>query len=142
MNSIIHTTDAILAVNASFYSAFRTNNFAEMDKLWAHQAEVFCMHPGARLMVGRDEVLNSWKNILDADTNLDIRFLYPHVCIQGKTAWVTGYEFFFKTTLTATNIFVNEKESWRLALHQAAKCEETREEIEKLFQNKKITALN
>src|SRR5260370_34255916 len=54
----------VLAANQAFYAAFAARDAAAMESLWAHEAELACLHPGWELLLGREEVLRSWRGIL------------------------------------------------------------------------------
>ena len=59
------TDAAVLAANAAFYSAFATRDMTAMSELWAAEAPVACTHPGWPVLLGRDDVLASWRGILE-----------------------------------------------------------------------------
>src|SRR5215469_7466233 len=56
--------DALLAANLDFYRAFATRDMAAMERVWARETPVLCLHPGWALLRGRDAVLESWRQIL------------------------------------------------------------------------------
>jgi hypothetical protein len=90
-----------------------------MSKLWAARTPVVCLHPGSTAIVGRDAVLESWKQILRGST--DMRCDDPSVQLLGEAAVVTCYEGNGSKPahLAATNVFVLEEGEWRMVLHQA-----------------------
>jgi hypothetical protein len=49
--------DAALSQNLEFYRAFSMRDLAGMERLWARDAPVSCIHPGWSLLTGRDRVL-------------------------------------------------------------------------------------
>ena len=46
--------------NHAFYAAFGNLDIDEMDKIWAHQEYVTCIHPGWTLRSGWPRVRDSW----------------------------------------------------------------------------------
>lgn len=112
---------AVLSANASFYRAFSQGNFAAMNALWAVRAPVACLHPGAPLLLGRDAVLGSFRQILDARPTFVLRCEAPTAQIFGETAIVYCYEAGADQPahLAATNVFVREDDAWRMVHHHA-----------------------
>ena len=55
---------AILVANAAFYRAFSKGDYAAMSALWAERRDGGCFHPTAPAILGRDAVLESWRQIL------------------------------------------------------------------------------
>ena len=112
---------AILAANARFYRAFNDGDVAAMSALWAARAPVACLHPGEPLVVGRQQVLHRWREILSMSPAFKLRCDRPTVQIMGTTALVYCYEGGGSAPahLAATNVFVYEDQSWRMVHHQA-----------------------
>jgi hypothetical protein len=90
-----------------------------MEALWARAAPVACLHPGAPLLSGRDEVMDSWAQILAADNRPKIACRAPKAFSQGETGFVVCYEQVEGGFLIATNIFTREDGQWRMVHHQA-----------------------
>ena len=108
----------ILFTNESFYAAIRAGDMVAMDELWANEAPVACIHPGWPILVGRDDVMASWRTILQSPPGVhqeDARV----VPIDDATALVVCRETIGNTTLAATNVFLREHGDWRLVHHQA-----------------------
>ena len=111
--------DDVLAANEAFYRAFNEKDIEAMERLWASEAEVACIHPGWNALLGRTAVLESWRAILSNPTQ-------PRVVIGGATANLVGAvavvlcrEFVGGAPLIATNLFVREGDAWRLLHHQS-----------------------
>jgi ketosteroid isomerase-like protein len=111
--------DAVLAVNAEFYTAFAERDFAAMDNLWARGSPVACIHPGWPAVTGRDAVMASWERILGNANSPAIVCLSPEAFFCGDAIFVICYERIEDALLVATNIFVREDGVWRLAHHQS-----------------------
>lgn len=107
----------ILLANAEFYRAFAEGDAAAMERIWAAEAPLACIHPGWRALIGREAVLKSWRQILEDPP--------PIVCegervfYWGKAMVVLCEEVIGESRLAATNVFVEEEGHFRLVHHQA-----------------------
>jgi ketosteroid isomerase-like protein len=112
---------AVLLANASFYRAFSEGDAAAMLELWARSAPVACIHPGAPVLVGREAVLQSWRQILRAEQAFSLRCDSATVQLLGSVALVLCYEGgeAEPAHLAATNVFVLEDGAWRMVHHHA-----------------------
>ena len=123
MDGSIHsaTKTEILAANATFYRAFSNGDYPAMSELWARRAPVACVHPAARVLLGRGPVLDSWRQILSGTSRFELRCEEPVVNVFGDTAVVTCYEGGgdHPVHLAATNVFVLEDGRWRMVHHHA-----------------------
>lgn len=111
---------AVTAANAAFYDAFATRDMAAMERLWAARAPVACIHPGWDILVGRDDVLDSWRRILSQPTAPEIAHRDPYPMIHGTCVLVSCQELLSGITLAAVNAFVYESDGWRMVMHQAS----------------------
>lgn len=111
----------------AFYTAFVECDLTAMDGVWAHDG-VSCVHPGAAVLIGRDAVMRSWRNILgDAmQPQMQVKLLRR---TEGDTVAVhmveerisTGQEAAAETALVlATNVYQRDAEGWRLLSHHAS----------------------
>lgn len=112
---------AVLIANASFYRAFSEGDAAAMADLWALRAPVACIHPGAPVLVGREAVLKSWRQILRTEQAFNLRCDSATVQLLGGVAIVLCYEGgqTEPSHLAATNVFVLEEGAWRMVHHHA-----------------------
>ena len=115
-----HDRRALLAANDAFYRAFAERDFDAMDALWARTVEVACGHPGWRLMLGRDLIMESWRRILSNPSQGTIEAREPRIIDLGTSALVLCYERAGEQMLAATNLFVRERNGWHLAHHHAS----------------------
>ena len=115
---------AALLANEEFYRAFRDGDFAAMSRLWAAQLPVACLHPGTPLLLGRQAVLASWKQVLSAPPPM--RCQGSTVQVFGETALVYCYEGGDNQPmhLAATNVFAKEGGAWRMVHHHAGPLSE------------------
>lgn len=112
---------AVLLVNACFYRAFSEGDAKAMADLWAKRAPVACLHPGAPLLIGRDAVLKSWRQILKGRPSFNLRCDSAVVHLLDNAALVFCYEGADSEPahLAATNVFVLEDDTWRMTHHHA-----------------------
>lgn len=109
---------AILAANEAFYDAFRREDPVAMNEIWARRAPVGCIHPGWDALLGRDQVMASWRAIM-ANGAPPIRCVAPRVQRLGDAALVICEEHVGGGRLIATNAFVHEDGRWRIVHHHA-----------------------
>jgi ketosteroid isomerase-like protein len=112
---------AIQSANSSFYRAFSAGDYAAMAKLWAERAPISCVHPGMPALLGREAVMESWRQILNGSAPFVMRADHTQVLMHGELAIVTCYEGNADQPahLAATNVFVLEADAWRLVHHHA-----------------------
>jgi ketosteroid isomerase-like protein len=111
----------ILEANQAFYRAFAARDLPAMSALWAVRAPVACVHPGWDALDGREEVLASFRAILESASApaVTCTLAQAHAVGETGTAFVTCHELVPGARLVATNHFVREDGAWRLFLHQA-----------------------
>lgn len=112
---------AVLAANARFYRAFNERDTVAMAELWAAHSPVACLHPGESLLVGRQQVLRRWHEIMGPLPPFTLRCDRPTVQVFGTTALVYCYEGGDDELahLAVTNVFVREGEDWHMVHHHA-----------------------
>ncbi len=113
---------AVLAANALFYAAFSRRDLPAMEALWARAEPVTCIHPGWNALIGRDEVLQSWRAILGNPASPSVEASGESAHVAGEVAWVLCTESApdGEVQLVATNVFRREDDGqWRLCHHQA-----------------------
>lgn len=111
--------DAVLFANEAFYRAFADRDEESMELLWSENQQVACLHPGWGPLFGREEVLASWKAIIQ---NPDSPAIFCHDAqarILGDNAYVICFEEIDGNFLVATNFFAREGRVWKLVHHQA-----------------------
>jgi ketosteroid isomerase-like protein len=112
-------TDAVLAANLEFYRAFTRRDADAMAAIWARALPVACTHPGWGPLTGREEVLQSWRNILANPDSPHAACHDEEAFLYGDVAFVICEEELPGNTLTATNIFAKEDGAWRMVHHHA-----------------------
>jgi ketosteroid isomerase-like protein len=114
--------------NAGFYRAFEALDLAEMDRVWAHEAHVRCVHPGWPMIGGWDAVRASWRTIFENTEEMRFTLSDISVNVGSDLAWVTCTENILAeagervsvTAILATNVFERTDSGWRLIHHHAS----------------------
>ena len=109
----------VLAANRAFYEYFRLGDYISMDGLWSHTEDVQVCHPGAELIAGREDVMDTWYRIL---VMKDPPAIYPcceTVILNGSKAVVFCTEQIGTAELIGSNVFSYEGDGWRMTQHQA-----------------------
>lgn len=118
----------VLAANQAFYLALQELDLAKMTAQWWQEDWVSCVHPGWELLMGWEEVQDSWQNIFRSTSQMRIGVSRPIVNVHGDIAWVsciesvtsTHEEGFETAVVEATNIFVRRQGEWRIAHHHSS----------------------
>ncbi len=110
---------AVLAANAAYYRAFASTDFAAMSRVWADD-KVSCIHPGWPTLVGRQAILESYRQILANPHQDRIEPRNELVMINGSEARVLCVEFVAGNALATTNLFRRVGDEWRMTHHQAS----------------------
>lgn len=111
--------DDILAANAAYYHAFATADFAEMCRIWAED-DVSCVHPGWPVLIGRQAILDSYRDILRNPNQERIEHGNDTAMVSGNEGRVLCVEIVGGTALAATNWFRRIEGTWRMIHHQAS----------------------
>jgi len=105
---------AVSEANRQFYRAFAALDISQMDAVWLHEDWVQCVHPGWDLLLGWEEVHDSWVRIFQSTQRMKIELSSVWVRVEGDVAWVACTEHvtstfergFDQVLVQATNIFV------------------------------------
>jgi SnoaL-like domain len=74
------TVEEITKLNGELYCAFESLSIEKMEKLWNHDENVVCIHPGWDLFIGWLAIRESWKTIF-SNTEM-IRFTIKNTKIN------------------------------------------------------------
>jgi hypothetical protein len=110
---------AVLFANDAFYLAVAGRDIAAMGDVWAETTPVCCLHPGWPPLVEREDILESWRRILENSQQPSIDVFGATVRLVSDCAIVLCYEVVTQNYLIATNIFVQENGLWRMIHHQS-----------------------
>lgn len=112
----------VLFANDAFYLAFRERDLDAMERLWARNSPVVCIHPGWNPLTSRQEIMASWEAILTNPEAPRIQCYGGQVFSHATLATVICYEQLEGGILVATNNFVLENDEPRIVHHQASDC--------------------
>ncbi|MBM7484869.1 ketosteroid isomerase-like protein [Bradyrhizobium sp. GM2.2] len=120
----------VIAANAAFYAAFSTGDFDEMERMWADDDAISCIHPGWPAIIGRATVIGSWRDILQSPERPQIVCAEPQAIVDGDSARVLCIEIVDGTALAAANHFRRVGDDWRLVHHQSSPIAQIVEQAE------------
>jgi len=118
----------ILAANAAYYNAFASADFEAMSRIWA-ESQVSCIHPGWPVLIGREAILESYREILRNPNQERIDPRNEGVMVTGEEARVFCVEFVGGAALATTNMFRRVDGAWRITHHQASPIAALVEEV-------------
>lgn len=122
-------SDARLAVedaNKRFYDAFSSGRIEEMSKVWGKGEYVQTVHPGAGVISGREQVMESWRSILRG-----VRPGAFQITVEDVRVFATDASGFVTCTevveaddsqgrTVATNIFEKQGGRWVITHHHGS----------------------
>jgi ketosteroid isomerase-like protein len=111
--------EAVLAANRAFYRAFAERDVDAMDQIWAATGPVVCLHPGQTPLLGRAEIMASWRGILRHPESPKVRCVDEWVMGRPGLAIVVCREILPEGQLMATNSFARHSEGWRMIGHHS-----------------------
>jgi hypothetical protein len=111
---------AVLFANEAFYRAFHDHDIPAMEDVWATDGPLACIHPGWPAIVGRPDVMESWRGILGSRQAPLVRCRQPRAFVCGDFAFVVCYEEIAGDFLIATNVFRRQGRRWAMVHHHAA----------------------
>lgn len=114
--------------NASFYKALEECSTKAMEAVWLHESWVRCVHPGSEVVVGWQDVRESWSEIFASTKSIKLSISNLFIKVVGDMAWVECLEniaTFFEQGFTSgqiqsTNIFIRTGGDWKLVQHHAS----------------------
>ena len=120
---------AVEALNRRYYDTFQSLDVDRMGKLWWHDDEVSCIHPGTDVRRGIGEVLETYDEVFKLMKFIRFALGDVHVRVVGDLAFVTCVENLvseeedagdYLGAVLATNLFERRKGEWRLVHHHAS----------------------
>lgn len=119
---------ALLAANRTFYAAFESLDISQMEAIWVRDDTAQCVHPGWELLLGWEEVRESWVRIFSNAKRVKISLSSIWIRVEGNVGWVSCTEHittafaegFDDARVQATNLFVQREGQWRLVSHHAS----------------------
>src|SRR6185436_9837981 len=80
--------EEVTRANQDFYEAFESLDVGRMDRIWAQQEYVTCIHPGWTLRVGWPAVRDSWVLIFNNTFSMKFELTEIQIQVAGDVAWV------------------------------------------------------
>ncbi|HEX5770883.1 MAG TPA: nuclear transport factor 2 family protein [Nocardioidaceae bacterium] len=123
---------AVEEVNTEFYGAFERGDIDAMTRIWLDDRETLCVHPGTTPLRGASAITRSWALLMANATYIQFFLTDVEVSVHGDVASVTCMEnvltadehtadaSFIGARAVATNVFVRERDTWRLWIHHAS----------------------
>ena len=118
----------VATANEAFYRAFESLDLGKMEKVWAKDNAIQCIHPGWGALRGWEAVMASWQRIFR--NTEEIRFVLTEARIQlrDSLAWVTVYENISSRAgeesasaiVLATNIYEKRPAGWLMIHHHGS----------------------
>jgi ketosteroid isomerase-like protein len=120
--------EEVTRINQAFYDAFESLDIARMDRLWAHQDYVTCIHPGWSLRVGWPAVRDSWVLIFNNTFSMSFELTELQVQVAGDLAWVICTENITSrqddearvSRVLATNLYERMGGEWKMIHHHGS----------------------
>jgi ketosteroid isomerase-like protein len=114
--------------NEHFYRALETLDLVAMDRVWSHDPDVRCIHPGSEALVGWDNVRQAWQQIFANTRWMRVQPTDVRMQVIGEVGLVACAENITAThdddvgvaVAQATNVFRRTDDGWRMILHHAS----------------------
>ena len=115
-------------INSEFYHAFENLSIERMERLWKHEDNIVCIHPGWGLFTGWLAIRESWITIF-SNTEM-IKFIITNtkvrvfenvavvVCLENIETLVNGE--ILRLGVVATNMFEQIDNQWLLIHHHGS----------------------
>jgi len=121
--------EEVTRANQDFYAAFESLDIAQMDRIWAPQEYVTCIHPGWALRVGWPAVRDSWVLIFNNTFAMQFELAEIQIQVAGDLAWVICTEHITASPsadekqdsqVLATNLYERVGEEWKIIHHHGS----------------------
>ena len=120
--------EEVTKVNEAFYEAFESLDIATMDRVWAKQEYVTCIHPGWTLRFGWPAVRDSWVLIFNNTFSMDFELTEVQIQVAGDLAWVVCTENITSrqgdvsqgSRVLATNLYERLEGHWLMIHHHGS----------------------
>ncbi len=113
-------------VEALFYEAFVQLDASLMAHLWHDSDQVFCIHPGARPLLGSRAVLESWRSMFQDAQPVVFFYKVLHKQELGDLAvhlveeQISSHDGSLQGLVVASNCYVKTGKGWRLFSHHGS----------------------
>ncbi len=123
---------AVQIANNRFYGAMENADPKAMAEIWLHADWVKCVHPGWDLIVGWENVQESWEQIFKGKGGMRIAPTDVEITVEADFALVSCYEMLaiflpdrsapVSARTTATNLFQFVGGKWLMVHHHASQA--------------------
>lgn len=115
-------------INERFYRSLETLDLASMEGVWLPEPWVRCIHPGWDVLVGWDDIRDSWRRIFENTPWIRVTATQVEIEVFGDIALVgcaenitTGQDGDVGVAVAqATNLFKRTPDGWRMIHHHAS----------------------
>lgn len=120
--------EEVTKANEAFYDAFGSLDVVKMDRVWAQQDYVTCIHPGWTLRSGWPQVRDSWVLIFNNTFSMEFELSDLQIQVAGDVAWVICVENITsrqgetlqETRVLATNLYERIGDEWKMIHHHGS----------------------
>ncbi len=120
--------EEVTKANEAFYDAFGSLDVVKMDRVWAQQDYVTCIHPGWTLRSGWPQVRDSWVLIFNNTFSMEFELSDLQIQVAGDVAWVICVENITsrqgetlqETRVLATNLYERMDDEWKMIHHHGS----------------------
>lgn len=120
--------EEVTRANQEFYEAFESLDVARMDRIWAQQEYVTCIHPGWTLRVGWPAVRDSWVLIFNNTFAMTFELTEIQIQVAEDVAWVICTENITSrqgeqsqgSRVLATNLYEKAGGRWQIIHHHGS----------------------
>ena len=120
--------EEVTRANQEFYQAFESLDIGRMDRIWAQQEYVTCIHPGWTLRIGWPAVRDSWVLIFNNTFSMKFDLTEIQVQVAGDVAWVICTENITsrqgdttqESRVLATNLYERVRDQWKIIHHHGS----------------------
>jgi ketosteroid isomerase-like protein len=116
--------DEVKKAHRALYKAFESLRLDEMERVWAHDGSVTCIHPGWPIAEGWAAVRETWAVIFENTDHMKFRLTDEKIEIVGDLAWVVCIEHVRSGDsgglVLATNILRRGESGWKIVHHHGS----------------------
>jgi ketosteroid isomerase-like protein len=120
--------EEVTRTNEDFYKAFESLDVTAMDRIWAHQEYITCIHPGWSIRVGWPAVRDSWVVIFNNTFSMEFQLTELQVQVAADVAWVICTENISSrvgdatqnSRVVATNLYERIGDAWKIIHHHGS----------------------
>lgn len=127
--SLMRDLTRVELLNHRFYSCFAQLDIEGMAEIWARSPHVRCVHAGWELVVGYEDVRQSWAEVFMSISEVEFELEDVQIQVLGDTAWANFIVYInlsdshgegFQATVVVTHIFERQDQDWKLVLHHSS----------------------